>query len=247
MASIHRLPVLDQENDFERFEEKRNSYIRAAEEYGVSLKWYMEAVEKEKSGTGSEDIIILLDRLADSYENMHGELSRFNGFLDDFGLGMHESYVQLDEDGKEYFAESTGRTPENMSRESPEDFYFQTAKMLDHKGISWKVETRSIDDMQELYNEVQQSTGSLAVPVETQEMPDTSPEGDLIDPDVFSHLLEVYDSASDSQLYERVHPHERHVYAEYGASVLSKLWGIDMSPELLDQVDEGNHVSNLSD
>lgn len=249
MVTVHRALVADSAEEIAELKAEWEDYIEQARSYAFELERYEEAV-KEDIEDGSRDVELHIDRLVDEYDELMLEQEWLDREIGDSSLRGHASYPRLEPDAVQEFKREYGRAPGEMMEEDPTDFYYAVATdFIEREGVEWVVESLEVNDLEDLAEAAAtcQAAEVIKLPWENEALPDTVPEGSTLRPGIFDPLLEAHQEAGQETTYETVSDYERHVFDEYDRSVLNEVWGMEMNPEVLDQIEGSQEFTTASD
>lgn len=246
MVTVHRVPVVDEEDEIFDIAESWRDYIEVAEQHAAHLDQYEETVGHVSESPYSIDQV--MERLVDSYDDLQLERSWVDRQLEKSSLRGHASYPHLDFDAVQAFQQEYGVAPGEMKEERPRDFYFAVANdFIERDGVEWRVETGQVNELEDLVDMVESCrlTGVVGFSVDNPEMPDTIPEGATLRTEVFDELISAYAESGEEQTYRRVAPYEQHVFEEHDRSAVEEIWGVEVDQGVLEQIDAGKELQSI--
>lgn len=249
MVTVHRVPVIDDKEEFQKFRELEDVYTEVVTEYADSLFFYKDMIEDGEPD--SRTVEYAVDRLGESYEELRAEERDLDRFLEESSIRGHISQPHLDQDTFESLERDYNVDIQGLMQEDPETFYFNFAmNYVEEDYTEWNVETQEVTNLKQLISLSKECLvhEGFSFDIENELLPETSPPSVAINPNALENIAEIHEKASDRRLYEHISSLEPHVYREHDVSVMEELWGMDMNAGIIDQIENNDgfmRASNL--
>lgn len=238
MPTLHLVPLIDDEEELARLSDEWEDYIEQSLDYSAALQQYERAARNRQN-----DLDIYIDRLVDEYDELLLQKGWVEQKLEESSLRGHTSYPYLDEKAVETFKQELGVDPGGFKAESPEDYVFAVSqRFINRDGFEWDVRKKEVSNLEDLNTLVadSRSVETLKFDDPGGEIPDTGYEGVKVNEEGFDRLLKAYRNSSSRATLQAIVPHERYAVEEHDSSVLEELLGVEVNPDLLEEIESGD-------
>lgn len=248
MVTVHKVPVIDDKGEFNKFEEFENRYAEAVEDYADSMFFYKDILEEGEPV--SRTVEYAVEKLGNSYKELRREERKLNGFLEDSSIREHTSQPGLDKETIDRLEKDYNLNIRDLMQEDPSTFYFNFAKnYIEKEYTEWEVKTNEVSNIPQLVSLAKRCIDQTEYRFEIQKdtLPETSPSSLVVNPKLFENVAALHEKASDRRLYEHISSLEPRVYREYNVSVMEELWGLEMSSGIINQIESSDDFMRASE